>query len=130
MLWPDGRAGGKRYAHAVSYEMHVGPIPEGHQIDHLCHNGSGCLGVAECRHRRCVNPAHLEAVVGSVNILRSRGWVEDSDGIWTCKNGHVDMMGVKNPSRTIGPVNYCRGCSRDEKRRRRDRCRELGIPFN
>ncbi len=26
----------QRYAHRASYELFVGPIPEGHQLDHLC----------------------------------------------------------------------------------------------
>src|SRR6188474_2118304 len=38
------------YAHRLSYEFFKGPIPNGKQMDHLC------------RHRHCVNPAHLEAV--------------------------------------------------------------------
>jgi hypothetical protein len=45
-------------AHRVSYEVHVGPIPKGLEIDHLC------------RVRACVNPAHLEAVTHSVNVSR------------------------------------------------------------
>lgn len=48
-------------AHRYSYELHVGPIPEEMQIDHLC------------RVRACVNPAHLEVVTGLQNIRR--GWV-------------------------------------------------------
>lgn len=46
------------YAHRVYYERHV--IPRGLDLDHLC------------RHRACVNPAHLEPVTRAVNLQRGR----------------------------------------------------------
>lgn len=45
-------------AHRFAYEMMVGPIPEGLDLDHLCRN------------RACVNPEHLEPVTRSVNLKR------------------------------------------------------------
>ena len=54
------RVGGRlRRAPRVYYEREFGTIPEGLQIDHLCEN------------KACVNPHHLEAVTGTVNIRRS-----------------------------------------------------------
>jgi hypothetical protein len=64
--------GNSRPAHRVSYELHVGPIPEGLEIDHLCHTRSaGCSGDSSCPHRRCVNPDHLEPVTPAENQVRS-----------------------------------------------------------
>src|SRR5687768_15533515 len=51
-------------AHRVSYRMFNGEIPEGHQVDHTCHNQDpSCRSGDPCFHRRCINPSHLEAVV-------------------------------------------------------------------
>ena len=46
------------YAHRFAYELLVGSIPDGLQLDHLC------------RVRNCVNPAHLEPVTPGENTRR------------------------------------------------------------
>lgn len=63
----------ERPAHLISYEEHVGPILAGMQIDHVCHTRAvreGTCSGGPCRHRRCVNPDHLEQVTPSENTLR------------------------------------------------------------
>lgn len=52
------KSGRTMYAHRWMYEQHVGPIPEGRDLDHLC------------RVRACVNPDHLEVVTRSENNRR------------------------------------------------------------
>jgi len=48
------------YVHRVSYQLFVGEIPKGLQVDHLCHN------------KACVRPDHLEPVTPLVNVRRRR----------------------------------------------------------
>jgi hypothetical protein len=79
------------YAHRYTYELLVGPIPPGLQIDHLC------------RVTSCVNPAHLEAVTPLENTRRSRGNVSKTH----CPQGHPysgDNLGRWRGRR------YCRTC--------------------
>ena len=47
------------YAHRAMYELIVGPIPAGLDLDHLC------------RTRSCVRPDHLEPVTRGENARRS-----------------------------------------------------------
>jgi hypothetical protein len=46
-------------AHRFAYELLIGPIPEGLELDHLCRN------------KGCINPYHLEPVTRSVNVRRA-----------------------------------------------------------
>src|ERR1700749_1184006 len=46
-----------KYGHVASYELFIGPIPEGKEIHH------------KCRVHACVNPHHLEALTHRENML-------------------------------------------------------------
>lgn len=60
-------------AHRFAYEFFVGPIPDGLELDHVCHtHDASCPGGPACLHRRCVNPDHLEPVTPLENKRRSR----------------------------------------------------------
>jgi hypothetical protein len=69
----DGRV---QQAHRISYELLVGPIPEGLHIDHLC------------RERHCVNPSHMEPVTPGENVLRGVGPAALHAQMDNCTHGH------------------------------------------
>lgn len=95
-----GRAGVPAAAHRVSYAEHVGPIPAGFQIDHLC------------RARSCVNPDHLEPVTGRVNTMRSPIAPAAINARKThCIAGHA-LVGSNLYTSTAG-YRYCRSCRRE-----------------
>lgn len=90
-------------AHRVAYELLVGPIPEGAQLDHLC------------RRRDCVNPDHLEPVTGSENV--QRGLTSKRVRMKAvCKYGHPF---TPENTGTWGGKRYCRTCRNAWTRRYR-----------
>jgi len=91
-----GVNGRQTYAHRLSYEIHVGPIPEGLAIDHLCRN------------RGCVNADHLEAVTTAENNRRMAAVKSH------CPRGHE-----YTPANTYvrGVTRFCRECNRLSKHR-------------
>lgn len=71
------KIGKTRYVHRVMYELLVGPISQGMQIDHLCRN------------RACCNPFHLEQVTQQENVMR--GFSPSANGARQthCNSGHL-----------------------------------------
>jgi len=106
-------------AHRIAYELWVGPIPNGLQLDHICHNNDAtCAGGSACIHRRCVNPAHLDPVTSRENVLRSTVSTASRNARKThCPYGHP-LDGVqKNGGRTASNrARYCKTCLRDRSR--------------
>lgn len=62
--------------HRVAYEAFVGPIPDGHDIDHVCSV------------RSCVRPDHLEAVTHAENIRRASARGRMGSMTTHCRRGH------------------------------------------
>lgn len=55
-----GYNGKVKRAHRISYEINIGEIPEGMQIDHICGN------------RSCVNPHHLRIATPTQNNINRK----------------------------------------------------------
>ena len=86
-------------AHRISYELNVGPIPEGLTLDHICKNPS------------CVNPSHLEAITMKENVLRGNGIAAQCARKTHCKRGHP-LSGDNVHIHPMTRQRICRACRR------------------
>lgn len=94
-------------------------IAPGLVVDHLCHNPEECVEGPPCRHRRCVEPTHLEVVPDAVNINRGAG-TGRNDGTGVCPRGH----------QRVGTCAACRNENNKANGRLvRDAARKLGMTF-
>jgi len=96
-----------RRAHRVIYELLIGVIPEGLELDHLC------------RERACVNPSHLEPVTQRENNARSNSASAIHAKQTHCLRGHeLSPKNTYRRKRGNKIERFCRACSaiRDRKR--------------
>jgi len=87
--------------HRWSYEYHMGPMPDGLQIDHLC------------RVRSCCNPAHLEPVTPRENTMRGETITAAHAAQTHCKRGHEFTEENTIP---VPKGRSCRECGRTRSR--------------
>lgn len=99
--------GGRHYrAHRYIYELLVGDIPTGMQLDHLC------------RQRSCVNPDHLRLVTNRENVFapgsktRTKANAEKTH----CLRGH-EFTAENTETRRNGG-RRCRECHRTDENMR------------
>jgi hypothetical protein len=106
-IWWNGKL---QLAHRVMYELHVAPIPEGLELDHLCRNPG------------CVRPDHLEPVTHFENQRR---------GYWValkteCPHGHPYIEENIYRNQKTGK-RHCRTCSLASGTRSRQRRRAAAM---
>jgi hypothetical protein len=99
----------RQLVHRFAYEMFVGPIEPGMEIDHVC------------KVRLCANPDHLDQVTGRENKLRSIGFASANAKKTECIHGHP--FDERNTHVTKNGQRKCRACDRDRVRARREQKR-------
>lgn len=89
--------GEKVFAHIFSYNLFIGPVPDGLELDHTC------------RVRSCVNPDHLKSVTHRVNTLRGIGPTAVNARKTHCNNNHKF---TPENTRIAQGKRHCRACAR------------------
>jgi len=108
--------GQPRYmSHRWAYEVFNGPIPDGMQVGHLCHDAAvaegTCTVAEECAHRRCCNPKHLGLQTPSENTMVQNHYARNRT---ECPKGHP----YEGDNLILGSdgKRRCRTCDRARKR--------------
>jgi hypothetical protein len=109
-LWKAGRLhlrggygevhwnGKTQRAHVVAYVLSIGPVPTGHELDHLCQNTA------------CVRPDHLEPVTRAEHARRTAARRTH------CPRGHDRE---EHSYRRPDGRRECRPCATEKQRERR-----------
>jgi hypothetical protein len=89
--------GKRKPAHRMIYEVLIGEVPDGLELDHLC------------RRPACVNPKHMEPVTHRENMLRGNTFTKENLAKTHCVRNHP-----YNEENTYyeGRKRRCRKCSR------------------
>lgn len=101
------RFGLSQMVHRAFYQLMVGPVPAGMDLDHLCRN------------RGCVNPHHLEAVTHRENVMRGASFAAENRAKTHCPAGHpydeANTYVYKGHGNTR---RCCRACNRLAQKKR------------
>lgn len=100
-----------RFTHRIVWEMLVGPVPEGLELDHLC------------RVRACCNPDHLEPVTHAENMRRGITATKTH-----CPKGHP--YAGENLKVNSRAGRQCRTCSAYHSAQSKARKRALNPPLD
>ncbi len=118
VVYIEGRS---RLAHRVAYELYVGSIPDGLELDHTCPN------------RSCVYHGHLQAVTHLENVRRGNGAIDTRIRFQArthCVNGH--KLDEDNTYSYINRDGYmvreCRTCKYANRKRSWEKIHGGGVP--
>jgi hypothetical protein len=103
-------------AHRVAYLLHVGPIPDGCHLHHVCQT------------RACVNPLHLRPLTPRDHLREGDTWQKKNAEKTHCPSGH--LLSGENLAINSKGSRVCRECGRRRAQEWRARnlelARELG----
>lgn len=116
--------------HRIIYTAERGPIPDGMDLDHQCHDPVHCQPerAADCPHRRCCNPDHLLPMTRQANLLRGGTIPARRSAITHCPAGHA-----YTPENTLTDRlgrRTCKECTYERNRAYHSRNRERRSAYN
>lgn len=108
--------GKDRRVHRIFYEHFKGPIPPGHDVDHIQDDGL-------CGIRNCCDPDHLRAVTHRDNLMTSTSFVAVKAAQTHCIRDHE--FTIENTTIRTNGTRQCIQCRRDRQKAGRARRKEI-----